>query len=353
MSTRPGPGPSTPPAPAPPGLDGLAVATGGLLLAVTGAVVVLGLVTVTGAATPSTLADPGPATTSGLPVARYLQALLGVLAVGCALVAALAPDAPHVRRRALAALAPTAGALGAATVLVYLLRASDLSGRPLPLVLSWQVQQAFLGLPQARAELLVLLAALVLAVASRLRAAHRGLVCAGLLALTTAALLPPGFVGHSAAAADHELAVATVSVHVVAGALWVGGLAVLAVLVLADRRVDVAAALPTVRSYSAVALAAVVAVAASGVLNASLRVGTVQQLLGSAYGLLLVTKAVLLLALVGFGWWHRRHSVLRLAEAGGRAAFVRLVVLELLVMVLTVAAAVVLSRTPPPPLPGG
>lgn len=349
MSTRPGLEPAPPPPAS--GADRLTVATGALLLVVAGAVVVLGLVAATGAGTPGTIADPGPATTSGLPLARYLQALLGVLGVGCALVAALAPGDGPVRRRALQALSPTAAALAAVTVLVYLLRASDLSGRPLPLVLTPQVQQAFVGLPQARAELLVLLAAVVLAVTCRLRPAERDLGCAGLLGLATAALLPPGFVGHSAAATDHELAVASVSLHVVAGALWVGGLAVLAVLVLADRRVDVAAALPTVRSFSTLALAAVLVVGASGVLNAWLRVSTVEQLLGSAYGLLLVAKTLLLLVLVGFGWWHRRHGIARLAATGERSAFVRVVLLELLVMVLTVAVAVVLSRTAPPGLP--
>lgn len=346
--------------PAPAGADRLAAATGALLLAVAGAVVVLGLVAATGAGTPGAVADPGPATTIGLPLARYLQALLGVLVVGWALVAVLAPEAPAVGRRALRALAPTAGALGAATAVVYLLRSSDLSGRPLPLVLSPQVQLAFVGLPQARAELLVLLAAVVLAAASRLPPAGRPLGAVGLLVLATAALLPPGFVGHSAAAADHETAVASVSVHLVAGALWVGGLAVLAVLVLADGRVPPAAALPVVRSFSTLALACVLVVGVSGVLNAALRVRP-EDLLTSTYGLLLLAKTVALLVLVGLGWWHRRRSVAALERAGGagtsaaagRAAFVRLVVVELVVMALTVAAAVVLSRTPPPGLSGG
>jgi hypothetical protein len=45
---------------------------------------------------------------------------------------------------------------------------------------------------------------------------------------------------------------------------------------------------------------------------------------------------------------HRRHGA-----DGGRAAFVRLVVVELAVMALVVAVAVVLARTPPPGVPGG
>jgi putative copper export protein len=343
--------------------DPLAVATAAALLVVAGAVLVLGLLVLTGADAPRTLGDPGPATTAGLPLARYLQDLLGVLVVGCCTVAALASGLDRanqsVRERARRLVLPVAAAWGAVTVAVYLLTASDLSGRALPLVLSPQVQTAYLQLPQARAQLLVLLAALVLAVASRLVAGGGRAVHAGLLAVASLGLLPPAFVGHSASAEDHELAVASVSVHLVAGALWVGGLAVLTVVVLADRRVATSDALPVVRSFSTLALGSVVVIGASGVLNGSLRVGSPEQLVGSPYGLVLVGKTLALLVLIGFGWWHRSRSIAALAgqalaeadgTAGsrGRGLFVRLATVELLVMVLTVAAAVVLARTPPP-----
>ena len=202
----------------------------------------------------------------------------------------------------------------------------------------------------------------MLLVASLSRAGGSPWVARGLLLVATAGLLPPAFVGHSASAADHETAVASVSVHQVAGAMWVGGLAVLAVLVLVDRRVGTAEALPVVRAFSTLALGCVVVVGLSGVLNAALRVGP-GDLLTSAYGLLLVAKTTGLAVLVALGWWHRRRSVAAMAgapdaegahrwTAGARAAFVRLVVAELVVMALTVAAAVVLARTPPPGVPG-
>lgn len=364
MSTRTGAATGTT-GPARP--DPLAVATAAALLVVAGAVLVLGLLVLTGADAPRTLGDPGPATTAGLPLARYLQDLLGVLVVGCCTVAALAPALDPVRERARRLVLPVAAAWGVVTVAVYLLTASDLSGRALPLVLSPQVQTAYLQLPQARAQLLVLLAALVLAVVPRLVVGAGRVVHAGLLAVASLGLLPPAFVGHSASAEDHELAVASVSLHLVAGALWVGGLAVLTVVVLADRRVATSDALPVVRSFSTLALGSVVVIGASGVLNGSLRVSAPEQLLGSAYGLVLVGKTFALLVLIGFGWWHRRRTIAALttearAEAGadagagadggpgtrGRGLFVRLATVELLVMVLTVAAAVVLARTPPP-----
>lgn len=346
MSTRP-----ETRTPSTPGGDHLPSLTAALLLAVAGVVVVVGLVALTGTGTRSTIADPGPATTTGLPVARYLQSLLGVAAVGCALVAALTRAEDRLlRRRAVRLLAPLAAGWALVTGLVYQLTASDLSGRPLPMVLTGQVQAAFVGLPQARAQLLVAVAAVVLLVAALVLRDPEDAVARAMLVVATAGLLPPGFSGHSASAADHELAVASVSVHVVAGALWVGGLAVLAVLVLADRRVTPAGALPALTSFSTLALWCVVVIGTSGVLNASLRVSTLAQLTGSTYGLLLLAKTAALVGLVGLGWWHRRRSLTDLAATGARAAFVRLVVVELAVMAVVVALAVVLSRTPPPPL---
>lgn len=330
--------------------DRLVVLTTTVLVVVAGVAVVAGLLAATGATAPRTLGDPGPATTTGLPLARYLQDLVGVLVVGCALLPVLEPRG-DVARRARRLLAPTATAWLLVTVVVYLLTASDLSGRALPRVLTPEVQALFVSLPQARAQLLVVLAAVVLVLVSRSPVAGTPWVGRGLLLVATAGLLPPAFVGHSAAAADHETAVASVSVHLVAGAMWVGGLAVLAVLVLADRRVGPADALPTVRAFSTLALGCVVVVGASGVLNGALRVGP-GDLLTTAYGLLLVGKTAGLAVLVAFGWWHRRRSIEAIATSGGRAAFVRLAVAELAVMALTVAAAVVLSRTPPPGVPG-
>jgi len=335
------------------GPDRLLLLTTTVLVVTAGVVVVAGLQAATGTSTPSTFGDPGPLTTTGLPVARYLQAVAGTLAVGCALLPVLQPG-QAVARRAHRLLTPAAATWAGVTAALYLLTASDLSGRPLPRILTPEVQQLFLTLPQARAQLLVGLAAVVLLLASRSRVGTDPWVARGLLAVATAGLLPPAFVGHSAAATDHETAVASVSVHLVAGAMWVGGLAVLAVVVLADSRVGTAAALPTIRSFSTLALACVVVLGATGVLNGALRVGP-GDLLRTTYGVLLVVKALALAGLVGLGWWHRRRSIGSIAStaAAGRAAFVRLVVVELAVMALTVAAAVVLARTPAPGVPGG
>ncbi|WP_336922501.1 CopD family protein [Aquipuribacter sp. SD81] len=323
-----------------------------VLTVVAASVLVVGLLVAGGGARPGTLADPGPLTTTGLPLARLAQDLLGVLAVGAALVAVLAAPLAVTVRRALGLLVPAAVGLAVATAAVYVLTASDLSGRTVPETLTWQVQRAFTSLPQSRALLLVLLAAVVLAVAAAVlrdrEPEHAPPALAALLVLATAALVPPAFSGHSAAASAHELAVASLSLHLVAASLWVGGVVVLTVLVVADHRVQVRDAARVVGSFSTLALGCVAVVAASGVLNAGLRVTAPEQLWTTSYGLLLAVKALGLAALAGLGWWHRRRGVAAALAGAGRSAFARLLAVEVVVMVLVVAVAVALARTPPP-----
>ena len=124
--------------------------------------------------------------------------------------------------------------------------------------------------------------------------------------------------------------------------MWVGGLVTLVLL----RPVLRGGALATVVSrFSGLALAAVVVVSVSGVLNASTRLDGPADL-ASRYGLLVLAKVALVAVLAAAGWWHRRS--LLPALAAGRAVFWRLVTGELLVMAVTVGVAVALSGTSPP-----
>ncbi|MFC5381056.1 copper resistance D family protein [Aquipuribacter nitratireducens] len=347
--------PSTaPPTAVGPRHDPGVVAALAVLVVVAGAALVVALLVVGGGSAPNTIADPGPLTTTGLPLARYAQDLLGVAVVGAALVAVLAHPVGRVVGRCLRLLTTLAPAWAGVTVAVYVLTASDLSGRTVAQVLTPQVQRAFLSLPQARAHLVVLLGAVVVLAAAgllrrRARDGHEPTprTLAAVLALAAAALVPPAFAGHSAASDAHELAVGSLAVHVVAASLWVGGLAVLALLVLADRAVTVTDAARSAASFSTLALWCVVVVGASGLLNASLRVTAPADVL-SAYGALLAVKAAGLAVLVGFGHRHRSHSIARAVDGAGRRAFARLVAVELAVMVAVVAVAVALARTPPP-----
>jgi putative copper resistance protein D len=159
-----------------------------------------------------------------------------------------------------------------------------------------------------------------------------------LLALALAALVPPLRTGHAATAADHDLAVVATSVHVVAVVLWVGGLGAL----IAQRQApSLALAVPR---FSALALLCFVAVAASGSVATWTRLPVLSDLWTTAYGGLLLAKAVLLLALGGAGWLHRRRTLAPVAR-GEHGAFARLAAAEVGLMAVALGLAVALTRT--------
>ena len=166
-------------------------------------------------------------------------------------------------------------------------------------------------------------------------------LCAGSLAT----LLPLALTGHSSSGGAHDLATNSLVIHLIAGALWAGGL--LALLVHALRggeHADLAA-----RRFSAVALWCFVAMALSGVVNALTRIAPAD-LLTSRYGWLVLAKVTALVALGILGWAQRRRGVAALRkDAGDRAALVRLALVEAVVFGLTFGVAVALGRTPPPP----
>ena len=171
-----------------------------------------------------------------------------------------------------------------------------------------------------------------------------------MLALVVAlvAMTPPALTGHSASSGSHELAVASLLVHLAAASLWVGGLAAAGV---GGRRWGAADGLRlAVPRFSTLAACCFAAVAVSGVVNAGVRLGGVAPLLSSAYGGLVLAKVAALCVLGGFGWWHRRRTVAAVAGGGGSAVrqFVSVAAAELVVMAATVALAVGLSRTPTP-----
>ncbi|WP_019135511.1 cytochrome c oxidase assembly protein, partial [Cellulomonas massiliensis] len=167
-----------------------------------------------------------------------------------------------------------------------------------------------------------------------------------------AALWQQAQLGHASGATGHAQAVSSMALHLVGAAVWIGGLAVLA-LVVRDVRTDLSAA---VARYSAVAGWCFAAVALSGVVNGLLRVDSLAQL-GTDYGLLLVAKVVLFGVLGLLGLAHRRAVIPRLAGGGragdtvaraGGALFWRLVAVELVVMGAVSGVAVALGSTAPP-----
>ena len=156
-------------------------------------------------------------------------------------------------------------------------------------------------------------------------------------------LLPQALSGHASGSDDHDVAVDTMIFHLVGISLWIGGL--LAFLGMVRQNV---ANLPTVaRRYSSLALVAFVAVAISGIANAWIRLTYLSDLWTTAYGRLVVVKALALITLGIFGYAQRQRSLPAIAK-GKRRPLIRLASVELLIMGATVGVAAALGRTAPP-----
>ncbi|MFD4118453.1 cytochrome c oxidase assembly protein [Streptomyces niveus] len=292
---------------------------------------------------------PGPdaLTTWALPVARTVANSAAVAVIGALLlVTVLLPggrrlDGTKLRYMTWAAVAAAVWTAASAALLVFTL--SDLFARPVGQVLAPDVLADFvLTDAQGRSYAMMTGAGAILAT-----------VCPGIgtvrwaraaLLLAVAGLLPPAFTGHSAGAGNHDAAVTSLALHLVGVAVWVGGLALL--LVAAVRR---DAGLGTaVRRFSALAFWAFVAVAASGVVNAVVRLPSAADVFSSRYGVLVLLKTVALLILGALGRWHRQRVLPTVGDGGSRRPFVRLAAGELLLMAAAMGLATALSRTPPP-----
>jgi putative copper resistance protein D len=290
------------------------------------------------------LPEAGPITAWGLPLARVMADLAGAVTVGFTIMAAfllpgdgrrLTPLGYRVVRRATVAAAVWLSAV----VALLVLTTSDVLGQPVtavgaPAVVSFATSVATGQALAVQALLAACVAIGCAALASRTGAA----AAAGLAAL---AVLPPALTGHAAGAGNHQIAVTSLAMHVLAVSLWVGGL--IAVLTVPGEAV-----LPGVAGrYSRLAGWCFAAVAVSGAINAWVRVGSAGQLWHSRYGLLVVGKVVALVLAGALGAAHRRLALPRLA-AGRPWAFARLAAGEIVVLTAAVGLAVALSRTPTP-----
>lgn len=297
------------------------------------------------------LPDPGPVTTYGIPALTAIGEIAAVVAVGSLLLAAfLVPPqtsgvldidgyvAVRTAGKASAVWAICAAALVPLTL-------SDASGQPVGSIAAQPVQ--FLGAigdvdaSSAWAITFVIAAVTAAGCAAVLR--HKW--TPALFALSMLALLPRAVTGHSSTGGNHDIATNSLILHILAAALWVGGL--LAIVVHALRGGGNLAV--ATRRYSMIALVAFVTMAVSGVVNAAVRV-PVTSLWESTYGILILAKIAALGVAGIMGWFQRRRTVGALAlDPANRRTLITLSMVETLVLVITVGLAVALGRTPPPP----
>jgi len=342
----------TPPAPRPTGRAVPALARDTLtgspaLLAALALVGALAGVAFTGAAAAVLLGDPGVVVRWGLPVVSSLTRLAAAMTTGGLVLLAVvlprgATAGPGSAWAAGARL--VAGAAATWTVLAVaelVFTYGSVAGRPLTSPRFGDELWLFatqVGVGRALAGIVVavaLLAAVALVVRTPSGAAWTSL-------LAVAALWLEAGTGHAAGAANHELATESLMLHLVGAAVWVGGLAGLAVLnrPLADGLA------PAVRRYSVIAGWCLVGVGLSGIVNGAVRVGGWSGL-ATRYGVLLATKAVLLAVLGLLGLVHRRVTLPRIGQ-GASWPFWRLVLVELAVMGAVSGVAVALAGSAPP-----
>jgi putative copper resistance protein D len=311
----------------------------------------IGALSLADALTATGLPDPGPVTTYGLPFVRAAGEIAAVLAVGSFMFAAfLVPpqtngvlDAGGYRALRLGTTASAAWTVCA--VLLVPLTVSDVSGQPLREHLNpisvWSAA-SLIDTATAWRWSAFIAAAVTLASLPVLRWSWTPALMAGALV----SLVPLGLTGHSSAGGAHDLATNSLLIHLVAGALWAGGLlALLAHALRSGEHADLAA-----RRFSALALWCFVAMAASGVVNALVRI-QLPELVRSEYGWLVIGKFVALCLLGLIGWRQRRSGLAALkTDPEARGPLIRLALVEAAVFGATFGIAVGLGRTPPPPL---
>jgi copper transport protein len=136
-----------------------------------------------------------------------------------------------------------------------------------------------------------------------------------LLAIGSAYLaITPALAGHASIESPVAVFFPSDALHVLAASVWVGGIAcLLLVLPGATRKLEgderSRLLLGTLARFSPIALGAVVAIAATGVIQAYIDVRSLHGLLHTTYGALIIVKIVLLSLLIGLGWVNRERVI--------------------------------------------
>ena len=280
-----------------------------------------------------------------LPIARVMADLAGILVVGCLLAAGVLLDSPDGQLAGSPAGMLLVGSRVAllwlvATLASAVLTLSDAFGLPVMSALGQGAAISFLTQSVVGHAFLAQMAgAAVIALAGPLAGRRwQAIVLLGVAAITMASRSTSG---HSGVGSDHEAATLLLAVHVIAVALWVGGLAAIGLLLVRGDGFSRSVA----ARFSAVALWCVTAVALTGVAQVLLRIPDPIDLFTTPYGLLLVAKTILLSTLIALGWLQRRWSLPAL-ERGARRPFAVMVFIEVVLMAVVLGVSVTLSRTP-------
>ena len=312
------------------------------VLAVTGVAAVLIGLAITGAAETPLLLDPGPFVRYGIPIASLVTNVAAAVTLGpLVLVLFAVPGGAPAAERLLRLAGIAAAVWTLAELLSLLLAFAEAIGKPLRLDDTfsaglWQyVTDTESGQARLWAVGLTALVTIVIAFSSG------PWILAGAVVLSGAALVAVSQLGHQGGTADHDIAWGGLFLHMAFAAVWLGGL--VGILLARDKTV--------VERYSSVALVSFIVVAGSGIVSAWVRIGGFEGL-WTSYGILVIIKALALLALGAVGILHRTWAIRRLPK---RSAFWSIVVGELALMGIASGMAAALASSAPPvdPRPTG
>ena len=163
------------------------------------------------------------------------------------------------------------------------------------------------------------------------------------LLFAAAAMAVSSATGHSAAV-HPAWTIPMRALHLVAVAVWLGGL----LWLLSLDRSGLAAVGTEAQRVSSAALFAVIAVTLSGIVQTKFFIGEWAELVRSTYGYVALLKLAGLGVLVLFGAYHRYRVMPRLAEAGVVEDFARSLRKEVLVISVVILIGGLLAYIPPP-----
>ncbi|MBU8541719.1 copper resistance D family protein [Falsiroseomonas tokyonensis] len=172
-------------------------------------------------------------------------------------------------------------------------------------------------------------------------AAARGVaIVGGVLACASFTLL-----GHTPVAGSWPLPSALLLVHLLVGAFWIGSLPPLTWAARRGGERDTA----LLRDWSRAAAWAVPLMLAAGVVLAWLLTGSVANLVGTRYGVVLLAKATLTSGMLALAAWHlwRLTPALETRKRGAGPRLARSITFEALIALAVLFAAAVLVSMPP------
>ena len=285
-----------------------------------------------------------------LAITRYIGLALILFAVGGAFFLSFVVDPRELRRTWHWTALAVAGVLLALDSIAWIaLTGVKAAGFGLGELFRWSLSQDVIETGFGRAWAIRALLGIALAVVAVVAQRRRSAPTAPLLFLGSAIAVTPALSGH--ARLEGALGILSDAVHVLAAGVWAGGLAYLALVLVEAGGGRWSLAADAVPRFSLLAVASVIALAATGLVSGFLEVRSLDALWNTTYGQLLLAKAALLVPLVALGAYNNRVSVPRIRAsvpaARARRSFARAVGLELALLLVVVGVTTALVWLPP------